>query len=217
MAEHAYVRGGAVLRSAPWPVLLPFTVVAGAFFGMAILTRHDGTGLLLALVAIGTCGAVAGYVLDEEASEVADATPMSRPRRAAWRMPITLLPVAVAATALVSVNRLAPQIHALRMLPIAVGSVALGTALAAAMRRSGTPAPGELAGVLTFATVVVVVLVDPMRPWLGLSLKPLDTASYPAATALTWAAVALLCALTVFACERDPGAAQSLGRRKDQT
>lgn len=216
MAAHPLARGGAVLGSAPWPVLLPLTALAGGIFGAAVLARHDEMGLLLALVAIGMCGAVAGYVLDEEAREVADATPTSRPRRAAWRAPIALLPVAVSATALTWVTRLTPETHALRMLPIAAGSVALGMALAAAMRRAGSSAPGELAGVLTFGVVILVVLVDPLHRWV--SLRALDGASYPLGTALTWAAVVLLCASTVITCERDPGGSRRPARqRKDAT
>ena len=212
MADLARAQASAVLRSAPWPVLLPFTALAGATFGMAILARHNEMGLLLALVAIGTCGAVAGYVFDEEASEVADATPASRPRRAAWRMPIVLLPLAVATTALICVARLTPETHATRMLPVAAGSVALGVSLAAAMRRAGTPAPGELAAVVTFGTVVLVVLVDPLRHWV--SLTALDGASYPTSTALTWSAVVVACTWTVLACERDPGSSRHpTGRR----
>lgn len=216
MSNPALACGGAVLRSAPWQVLLPATAVAGALFGTAVLRPRDATSLLFALVAVGVCGAVAGYVLDEEASEVADATPASRPRRAAWRIMIVLLPAAVAATALVWADRLAPQTHALRMLPVAAGAVAIGTALAAAMRRSGTSAPGDLAGVLTFGTVVVAVLADPLRRWL--SLRPFETTTYPARTAIAWAGVVLLCTLTVLACERDPGSAPlPIGQRKDTT
>jgi hypothetical protein len=212
MDEHALARGAAVLRSAPWPVVLPFTALTGGFFGLAILARHDEAGMLLTLVAIGMCGAVAGYVLDEEASEVADATPTSRPRRAAWRIAIALLPAAVAAAALTWVARLNPEMHALRMLPIAAGSVAFGVALASAMRRAGISAPGELAGVLTFATVVLVVLVDPLRRWL--SLRGLDGADYPLRTALAWAVLIVICTWIVLACERDPGSRQPTGRRK---
>jgi hypothetical protein len=212
MDEHALARGGAVLRSAPWPVVLPFTALAGGFFGLAIRARDDQGAMLLALVAIGTCGAVAGYVLDEEACEVADATPMARPRRAAWRVAIALGPAALAAAALVWAARLTPETHALRMLPIVAGSVAFGLALASAMRRSGMSAPGELAGVLTFGTVVLVVLADPLRRWV--SLRGFDGADYPARTALAWAAVIVVCAWIVVACERDPGSSRRSVRRR---
>ncbi len=216
MSNHSLACGGAVLRSAQWQVLLPATAVAGALFGTVILRPRDATSLLFALVAVGVCGAVAGYVLDEEASEVADATPASRPRRAAWRIMIVLLPAAVAGTALVWTDRLAPQTHALRMLPIAAGSVVLGTALAAAMRRSGISAPGDLAGVLTFGTIVVAVLADPLRRWL--SLRPFETATYPTASAIAWTAVIVLGVLTVLGCVRDPGsAALHIGQQKDTT
>ena len=212
MDEHASARGAAVLRSAPWPVLLPFTTLTGVLFGLAILARHDDVGMLLTLVGIGMCGAVAGYVLDEEASEVADATPASRPRRAAWRIAIAMIPTALGAAALAWVARLDPELHALRMLPIVAGSVAFGVALASAMRRAGISAPGDLAGVLTFGAVVLVVLVDPLRPWL--SLRGLDTADYPPRTALAWAVLIVACAWTVLTCERDPGSSRSAIRRR---
>src|SRR5262245_25245698 len=107
MADHAGTPGGAVLRSAPWAVVLPFAAGAVVVFATAIAARQDALGLLLALVGIGLCGGVSGYALDEEAVEVADASPTSRPRRAAWRIAIALLPLAVATTALVQIDRLA--------------------------------------------------------------------------------------------------------------
>jgi hypothetical protein len=189
--------------------MLLFTAGAIGFFAAAILARHNELGPLLALLAIGLCGATSGYVLDEEAVEVADATPTSRPHRTTWRIAITLLPVAVATTALIEVDALAPDVHALRLLPVALGSIAIGIGLAAAMRRSGTAAPGDLAGVLTFATVVVAVLADPLGRWL--SLRPLEAATYPVRSGLAWAAVILMAAVTLAASERDPGG----GRRDD--
>lgn len=216
MDEHTLARGAAVLRSAPWPVVLPFTALTGVLFGLAILARNNELGTLLTLAGIGMCGAVAGYVLDEEASEVADATPASRPRRAVWRIAIALMPTALGTAALIWVARLTPELHALRLLPVVAGSVAFGVALAAAMRRAGISAPGDLAGVLTLGTVVLVVLVDPLRPWL--SLTGLDTADYPPRTAVAWAVLVVACAWIVLACERDPGSSRKpIGRRKATT
>jgi hypothetical protein len=207
MADHT-LTGRLVLRSAPWPVMLPFTALAVAFFGAAIMAGRSG--LMLMLLGIGLCGSVAGYLLDEEALEVADATPTSRPRRAGWRLAIALLPGAIAAAALLEVNRRAPDVHALRMLPVALGSIAVGAGLTAAMRNAGLPAPGDFASVVTLAAVVVTVLADPLRHWV--SLKPLDAPTYPIGSAIAWGAIVLVSALVLAASVRDPGGRSARGR-----
>ena len=167
---------------------------------------------MLALLAIGICGAAAAYALDEEAGDVADASPTSRPRRVGWRLVMLILPAAVSATALLSLHRLDARTPWLHLLPVAAGSITVGVAVAAAFRRSGNPAPGDLAGVVTLLGVVLVVLVDPFRRWV--SLSALGGVDYPIRTAVAWFAIVLGCVLTVTACEADPGRSRYVLHRK---
>lgn len=192
-----------MLRSAPWPVLAGTTLMAGALFGLAGSLRHHGVALLVGLLAVGTCAAAAGYVFDEESGDVADATPTSRPGRVAWRLAIALLLILTAVGALTGLHRLDPGKPWLHLVPVAVGGVAVGLALSAALRRRGNPAPGDLAAVVTLTAVVPVVLVDPLRTWV--SLTSLQAPDYPPRTAFAWIVIVLACAVIVLACEADPG------------
>ena len=212
MRELLPSRPVAVLRSAPWPVLAGLVSGASLVFAAALLARHDEFAPLLALLAIGICGAAAAYTLDEEAGDVADATPTSRPHRVGWRLMMLVLPAAVSATALVSLHRLDARTPWLHLLPVAAGSITVGAAAAAAFRRSGNPAPGDLAGVVTLLGVLLGVLADPFRHWV--SLSALGTVDYPIRTAAAWFAIVLGCALTVTACEADPGRSRSALHRK---
>jgi len=54
-----------------------------ALFAVAVQWRQ--TQVVGAVLGLALCGAAAAYVLDEDTALVADATPMSRPRRSAWR------------------------------------------------------------------------------------------------------------------------------------
>jgi hypothetical protein len=203
MADGLVWRGVVVARSAPWPVLVGTTLVAGLLFGLAAWLRHHEVALLVGLLAVGTCAAAAGYVFDEESGDIADATPTSRPSRIAWRLPIALLLVLTAFGGLAGLHLLDPQKPWLHLVPVVVGGVAVGLALSAALRRRGNPAPGDLAAVVTLTAVVPVVLVDPLRAWV--SLTSLQGSGYPARTAFAWVVIVCACTAVVLACEADPG------------
>jgi hypothetical protein len=68
-----------------------------------------------------------------------------------------------------------------------------------------TPAPGDLAAVVTLGALVPTVLVDPLRRWV--SLTSLESPDYAPRTAFAWVVIVLACALVVFVCEADPGRA----------
>ncbi len=212
MRELLPARPVAVLRSAPWPVLVGLVSGASLVFGAAFLARHDELAPFLALLAIGICGAAAAFVLDEEAGEVADASPTSRAHRVGWRLAMLVLPTAVSVTALVSLHRLDARTPWLHLLPVSAGSMMVGLAVAAGLRRSGNPAPGDLAGVVTLLGVVLVVLANPLQHWV--SLSALGTLDYPIRSAVAWLAVVLGCVLTVTTCEADPGRARHALHRK---
>jgi hypothetical protein len=195
--------GRAVLRAAPWPVLLGGCVAAGALFGIAAAARHGGLALPLSLLALGACGATAAYILDEDSAEVEDATPTGRRARVGWRLPIALLPFGVGAGSVLLLDELAGASGWSRLAPVAAGSVAAGIGLASGLRRTGRFAPGDLAGAITFGLVVIVVAIEPLRA--VVSLAPLDAPAYPLSTAVAWALVLVGCAAVFAACERDPG------------
>ncbi len=195
--------GRAVLRAAPWPVLLGGCVVAAALFGIAAAARHGGLVLPLSLLGLGVCGATAAYLLDEASAELEDATPTGRRARVAWRLPIALLPFAVGAAAVLLLDDLGGAAGWDRLVPVAAGSVAVGIALASGLRRTGRFAPGDLAGAVAFGLVVLVVAVEPLHAWV--SLAPLESPAYPRVTALAWLLVLVTCAAVLVTCERDPG------------
>jgi hypothetical protein len=90
---------------------------------------------------------------------------------------------------------------------MAAGSVAIGVALAAVMRRRGMSTPGDLAGVLTTAIMPLLVVVNPLwRRWV--TLTPLGDQPHLARTCAAWTAIVVLCAGVTFACMRDPGRAR---------
>lgn len=195
--------GRSVLRAAPWRVLLGGCTVAAALFGIAAAARHGGLVLPLSLLGLGVCGATAAFVLDEQSAEVEDATPTGRPARVAWRLPIALLPFTVGAAAVLLLDDPGGVTGWNRLVPVAAGSVATGVSLASGLRRTGRFAPGDLAGALAFGLVVLVVAIEPLHHWV--SLAPLESATYPRATALAWLLVLVICAAVLGACERDPG------------
>jgi hypothetical protein len=195
--------GRAVLRAAPWPVVLGGCAAAAVLFGIAGAARHTGVFLPLSLLGLGLCGAAAAYTLDEQSAEIEDATPTGRPVRVAWRVSIAVVPCAAGATAVLLLDDLGGAAGWNRLVPVAVGSVAVGIAVASAFRRTGRFAPGDLAGAITFGLVVLAVAMDPLRAWA--SLAPLGAPGYPLSSAVAWALVLVGSAAALVVCERDPG------------
>ena len=102
---------------------------------LAVAVWWDQLQVLGAVLGVALCGAAAAYVLDEDSAAVADATPMARPRRAAWRTSLLVLPVGVGLAGLVALDRDDPAGGWLRLTPTVLAVAALGVALAAAFRR----------------------------------------------------------------------------------
>jgi hypothetical protein len=196
------VYGPRVLRCAPWPALLIGAALALALFVIAALTRTTGMCWPTTLLGLSVCGATAAYVLDEEAAAVADSSPASRSRRTAWRMLIVVLPAGIAGAGLMALNHLDPATHWLRLLPLCLGFVAAGVAIAASLRQKGMSTPGDLASVVTLATTVLVVMTNPVRRWA--SVAPLGDAAGVTRSAWLWCAVVVACGLVVVVCSRDP-------------
>jgi hypothetical protein len=196
-------RGTRILRSAPWLALLTALGVESALLSLGVMTRGRGDSVGFVLLAMAVCGGTAGYVLDEEATSVADATPSSRPWRAAWRISISFLPVAVAVAGLAALHGVNPSTDWLRLTPFACGVAGCGAALAAAMRRADLAAPGDLAGVVTIVVTLVLVAVNPLRHWV--SVAPLGPTDHLGRTVVMWGGVLVACAVVTALSVRDPG------------
>jgi hypothetical protein len=203
------VYGLRVLRCAPWPALLFGAAVALTLLAIAVLTRKTEMCWPTTLLGLSACGATAAYVLDEEAAVVADSSPASRLRRTGWRVLIVVLPAGVASLGLVTLNHLDPATHWLRLWPLVAGSLAAGVAIAATLRRTGLSTPGDLAGVVTLATTVLVVMTNPVRHWAPVA--PLGDAEGVARSVWLWSVVVVACGAVVLFCSRDPGGQGMLG------
>lgn len=210
MASGRRTRGGRVLRSAPWLPLLAGSAAASLLLLGAVVGHGSGFAPVMSMLGLAACGGAAAYVLDEESTAVLDATPTSRARRVLWRLSLLAIPATVALTALLTLDRLDPPTHWLRMVPFAAGCLAIGVVLAAALRRAGNRAPGDLAGVVAVAVVVLLVAADPLRAWV--SVAPLGDTGHAGRTSLLWAAAVLVCAAVTSWCSRDPGVPAASGR-----
>jgi hypothetical protein len=208
-------RGSRILRSAPW---LPVLGVAGAgavLLLIAALAHRTGLAPVATLLGVSACGGAAAYILDEEAAAVLDATPTSRGRRVLWRLPLAAVPASVALAGLLALDRLDAPTHWLRLVPLAAGSLAIGVGLAAALRSGAAGTPGDLASVVTLSSLVLLVTVDPLRPWA--SVAPLGDAAHVGRSALLWTAVVAGCAAVTVAHSRDPAARRNRQRRRVET
>jgi hypothetical protein len=192
-----------ILRCAPWLAVLASAGPAGALLWLAGLRPHGTLALGAAVLGIALCAACAAFVLDDDALDLADATPTSRGRRAGWRAPIVLAPMAIAVVGLAHLDRGDPGVHWLRLAPAAVGAIASGLALASGLRRAGTANPGDLAAPVAFMATLLVVAVDPLRRWLP--LVPLGASAYPMRSALAWTVIAATAITLTVLTARDPG------------
>lgn len=178
------------------------STAGGALLLTAAATPTAGYALFAVVIGLATCGSAAGYLLDEESAVVLDATPTSRGRRTGWRLLALAVPACVALAGLVVLDRAdgSGQWEWQRLGPLAAGSLAAGTALAAVLRRR-TSTPGDVAAAVTLTGVLLVVAANPLRHWV--SVIPSDDTSV-GRSALLWAAVVVLAAAVVVRCSRDP-------------
>lgn len=195
-------RGARIQRSAPWLPLLGTAGAASLLLLLAVLAHRTGIAPFVTLLGLSACGGAAAYVLDEESAAVLDATPTSRGRRVLWRLPLIAVPATVALVGLLILDRLDASSHWLHLGPLALGSLAIGVALAAALRRGGTGTPGDLAGVLAVGSVVLLIATDPLRHWV--SVIPLGDDAHSGRSLMLWTTVIAGCAAVTFACCRDP-------------
>lgn len=202
MTSGSLTRGSRILRSAPWLPLLGASAVAASLLLVAALAHRTGIATLIAFLGLAACGAAAAYILDEEAAAVLDSTPTSRSRRVLWRLPLVAMPALVALVGLLALDRVDAPTHWLRLVPLAAGSLAMGVGFAAALRNGAAGVPGDLAGVLTLASLVFLVTVDPLRHWV--TFAPLGDATRTGRSTLLWAGVVAAGAAATVAFSRDP-------------
>ena len=203
MVRVDWLRGGRVLRSAPWPSLLASLAAAALLICIAAVAHGTELTAPTMLLGLAACGAAAAHGLDETATSVADASPTSRRHRLGWRLLLVILPMTVATVGLLTLNALDPETQWLRLLPLAAGTVGIGTGLAAAMRHRGTAAPGDLAGAITLVGIILLVAIDPLRRWVN--LLPFGGTEQAGRSSALWCAVVVGCIVVTLACTRDPG------------
>lgn len=165
--------------------------------------RRTDLSTIAALLGLAACSASAGYVLDEESTVVADATPTARPHRIAWRVTIVAIPALVALAGLLSLNVVDPPTHWLRLVPFGAVTLAIGVALAAVLRRNGSAEPGDLAGVLAVSGVVLLVVINPLSRYVA--VLPLGGDPHPGRSAVLASAVIAAGGAITLVCARDPG------------
>jgi hypothetical protein len=117
-------------------------------------------------------------------------------------MPAAALPGAVALAGLLMLDHVDAPSHWLRLVPLAAGSLAIGVGLAAALRTGAAGTPGDLAGVLTLASLVLLFTVNPLHHWV--TFTPLGDGTDAGRSALLWTAVIAGCAAITVAHSRDP-------------
>jgi hypothetical protein len=203
MPDRATSRAGTVVRSAPWHPVVATTAAAAVLWVAAGLGRHTIVGFLAAVLAIAVGGAAAAYVLDEEATDVADATPTSRGRRVAWRTLVVVVPALVGLAGLLALRHIDAGTPWLRLGPLTAGALAAGVGVSAALRRAGVAAPGDLAGVSVCLGIVLLVAVEPLRRWV--TLAPIADGAHVGRSVVVWMLVVAAGALSTVACAADPG------------
>jgi hypothetical protein len=206
--------GNRILRSAPWLPLLGSTGAAAVLLLVAVLAHRTGIATPIALLGLAVCGGAAAYILDEEAADVLDSTPTSRSRRVLWRLPLAALPATVALAGLLTLGHLDPPTHWLRLVPLAAGSLAIGIGLAAALHGGAAGTPGDLASVVTAASLVLLVMADPLHRWV--TVAPLGDAGHPGRSVLLWVAVIAGCGAVTVAHSRDPARRARRNRQRQQ-
>ncbi len=188
MVRVDWLRGGRILRSAPWTSLLASLAAAALLICIAAVAHNTGLAAPTTLLGLAACGAAA-HGLDEAATSVADASPTSRRHRFGWRLLLVIAPMTVATCGLLTLNDLDTETQWIRLLPLAAGAVAIGTGLAAVMRHHGTAAPGDLAGAITLVGIILVAAIDPLRRWV--QLLPFGCTEQAARSSALWFAVIL--------------------------
>jgi hypothetical protein len=176
--------------------------IAAALLVIGSVGHRMAFAPLATTLGLSVCGGAAAYVLDEEAGDVADATPTSRGRRLTWRLLILVVPASVAVGGLVVLDLLDAPTRWLRLVALVAGCMACGVAIAAALRRAGVSAPGDLASALTASATLVVVAADPLHRWV--SVAPLGETAHPGRSFALWGAVVLLGGAVTLSCTRDP-------------
>lgn len=192
-----------VVRSAPWRPIAGTAAAAALLWAVAFVVNASVVGFLAAVSAIAVGGASAAFLLDEEAADVADATPTSRARRVGYRLLGVAVPGAVALGGITALAHADATAHWLRLTPLIVATLAAGAGASASLRRRGVAAPGDLAASLVFCTVVVTVAVDPARRWV--SIAPLQDPAHVGRTVGLCLAVAVAGLASVLVTAMDPG------------
>jgi len=177
--------------------------LAVLMFTLAAISGHGTLPMIATVFALSACGSSAGYVLDEFAVGVADASPTSRTRRVQWRLVALVAPVAVGFGGLAALAELQPDIETMRLAPFAAGAIATGVGVAACLRRAGRPAPGGGAAAVVFLALTLLAVANPLQRWLPAATFAGDP--HAGRTVLLWTVLVSGCVVLTATSARDPG------------
>ncbi len=166
------------------------------------LTHGSWIGGLAAQTGLAAGGSCAAFALDDDSGLVVDATPTSRRRWLGSRMLVLILPLAIAVTGLLVLNKADGPAHWGRLLPLSAVVIAAGLATAAWLWRRGYHAPGEPASSAILLGFLLCVLTDPLHRWV--TVVPLGPAPDPGRSVLLWLVLLAVCVTTIAICSRDP-------------
>ncbi len=192
-----------LLRAVPW---LPVSVLAaatGLLLGLAGMLGESFAAYWLVLLSLSLASASASFVLDEDAEAVVDATPTSTRRRLAGRLVVVGVPGLVGTVGLLTLGR-STDLVGERFVLVLAGCLFIGVVAAAVLRRSGRPAPGDLAAVVAAVATALLLGADPLGRWV--SVLPGGHGRDWAGTAALWSGVILAATLVLLWTSRDPAA-----------
>jgi hypothetical protein len=180
-------------------------VLGGSAFGAGILAgcvafAADGPPLEYVRLALVALVAAAAFVLDEPAAAAVDAVPATRRRRTAARAMAVALPLGVWAAGVLALEARSAVTPVGALLVEGAGVLAVAVALAAVLRLAGCIEPGEIVALVLGATMLAVLIFNPLPR--SVPLFPVGD-GWAASTAL-WGFLAVAAATLVVATSRDP-------------
>ncbi len=190
------------LQGVPWSALLGVTAVAAVLLGAQVAWTEVPSGSVLFALGLALLGIASAFVLDEPAAEAVDAAPATLRQRTLGRGLALAVPLAVGLAATGGRELRLAGTPGLGLLLEVTGCVAVGVTVAAALRRRGMAAPGDLAAVCVGPVLLLCALAEPLGRWV--LVFPLADYSLWSRTAALWVVALALCAGTLVLATRDP-------------
>ena len=176
--------------------------MAAVLLGAQVAWTEVPSGAVLFALGLALLGVASAFVLDEPAADAVDAVPATLRQRTLCRGLALAVPLAVGLAATWGRELRLAGTPGLGLVLEVTGCVALGVTVAAALRRRGMAAPGDLAAVCVGPALLVCALGEPVGRWV--LVFPLADYSLWSRTVALWLLVLGGCVLVVAASTRDP-------------